>query len=143
MKSLPPVTTPPIQQSPENKKQFFPAPTSRYTLAHMSELSDQQVRILERLVSQGFVPVAFPLYAKAVGIRKGSCAALLDPVAGDGFRLFGEPCVLLDGNLTVRITEKGKSWFVWKKQRLEATRERIEELDRFVAELKMHLESRA
>jgi hypothetical protein len=109
----------------------------------MSELSALQVRILERLVSQGFVLVAFPLYANAVGIRKGSCAALLDPVAGGGFRLFGEPCVLLDGNLTVRITEKGKSWFVWKKQRLEATRDRIAELDRFVAELKMHLESRA
>jgi hypothetical protein len=109
----------------------------------MSELSALQVRILERLVSQGFVLVAFPLYANAVGVRKGSCAALLDPIAGNGFRLFGEPCVLLDGNLTVRITEKGKSWFVWKKQRLEATRERIAELDRFVAELKMHLESRA
>ena len=87
--------------------------------------------------------MAFPLYANAVGIRKGSCAALLDPIAGSGFRLFGEPCVLLDGNLTVRITEKGKSWFVWKKQRLEATRERVEELDRFVSDLKWFLESRA
>ena len=109
----------------------------------MSELSPLQVRILERLISQGFTVVAFPLYANAVGIRKGSCAALLDPVAERGFRLFGEPCILLDGNLTVRIKDKGKSWFVWKKQRLEATRERIEELDRFVAELNLALESRA
>ena len=109
----------------------------------MSELSPLQVRILERLVSQGFTLVAFPLYANAVGIRKGSCAVLLDSIAGDGFRLFGEPCVLLDGNLTVRITERGKSWFVWKKQRLEATSERVEELDRFVSELKLLLESRA
>ena len=109
----------------------------------MNELSPLQVRILERLVSQGSTLVAFPLYANAVGIRKGSCAALLDPIVGGGFRLFGEPCVLIDGNLTVRITEKGKSWFVWKKQRLEATRERIEELDRFVSELKLLLESRA
>jgi hypothetical protein len=30
---------------------------------------------------------------------------------------------------------------VWKKQRLEATPERLLELDRFVAELKMLLES--
>jgi hypothetical protein len=109
----------------------------------MSELSALHVRILERLVSHGFVPVAFPLYANAVGIRKGTCAALLDPVAGGGFRVFGEPCVLIDGNLTVRITEKGQSWFVWKKQRLEATSERIAELDLFVSELKMLLESRA
>jgi len=108
----------------------------------MSEPSALQVCILERLVSQGFTLVAFPLYANAVGIRKGSYAALLEPIAGDGFRLFGEPCVLLDGNLTVRITEKGKSWFVWKKQRLEATPERVAELDRFVSELKMQLEPR-
>lgn len=109
----------------------------------MNELSSHQVAILERLVSHGFTPVAFPLYANAVGLRKGSCAALLEPVANGGFRLFGEPCILVEGNLTVRITEKGKSWFVWKKLRLEATPERMEELNQFVVELKAHLELRA
>jgi hypothetical protein len=106
----------------------------------MNEFSPQQIAILERLVSKGFVPVAFPLYANAVGIRRGSCAALLEPVANGGFRVFGEPCFLLDGNLTVRITEKGKSWFVWKKQRLEATAQRLSELEQFVVELKLLLE---
>jgi len=106
----------------------------------MSDFSPQQLAILQRLIANEFTLVAFPLYANAVGVRKGSCAALLDPIANGGFRVFGEPCVLLDGNLTVRITEKGKSWFVWKKQRLEATPERVSELDRFVAELKMLLE---
>jgi hypothetical protein len=105
----------------------------------MNELTSRQVAILERLVSDGFSIVAFPLYANAVGVRKGICAALLDPIAGGGFRLFGEPCVLLDGNLTVRVTDKGKSWFVWKKQRVEATPERIAELDRFVSEVKLLL----
>jgi hypothetical protein len=109
----------------------------------MNELSPQQMAMLERLFSQGFVPVAFPLYANAVGLRKGNCATLLEPVANGGFRLFGEPCMLLEGNLTVRITEKGKSWFVWKKLRVEATVGRVKELDNFVAELKLHLESRA
>ena len=106
----------------------------------MNEFSLQQIGILQRLVAKEFILVAFPLDANAVGVRKGSCAALLDPIANGGFRVFGEPCVLLDGNLTVRITEKGKSWFVWKKQRLEATSERLAELDRFVAELKILLE---
>jgi hypothetical protein len=46
----------------------------------------------------------------------------------------------LDGNLTVRITEKGKTWFVWKKQRLEATPERVLELENFVNDIKMLLE---
>ena len=106
----------------------------------MNELSPQQIGILERLVAKEFILVAFPLYANAVGVRKESCAALLDPIANGGFRVFGEPCVLLEGNLTVRITEKGKSWFVWKKQRLAATAERVVELERFVAELNLLLE---
>jgi hypothetical protein len=107
----------------------------------MNEFSPQQIAILERLVAKEFNLVAFPLYANAVGVRKGSCAALLDPIANGGFRVFGEPCVLLDGNLTVRISEKGKSWFVWKKQRLEATAERVSELETFVGELKLLLET--
>ena len=106
----------------------------------MDEFSIQQIGILERLAAKEFVLVAFPLYANAVGVRKGSCAALLDPIANGGFSVFGEPCMLLDGNLTVRITEKGKTWFVWKKQRLEATAERVTELERFVAELELLLE---
>jgi hypothetical protein len=106
----------------------------------MNEFSPQQIAILERLVAKEFHLVAFPLYANAVGVRKRSCAALLDPIANGGFRVFGEPCVLLEGNLTVRITEKGKSWFVWKKQRLEATPERLSELRNFVAELKLLIE---
>jgi hypothetical protein len=106
----------------------------------MNEFSLQQIAILQRLIAKEFVLVAFPLYANAVGVRKGSCAALLDPAASGGFRVFGEPCMLLEGNLTVRITEKGKSWFVWKKQRLEATAERIAELENFVSELKLLLE---
>lgn len=106
----------------------------------MNEFSPQQIGILERLVAKGFILVAFPLYANAVGVRKGSCAALLDPIANGGFRVFGEPCVLLKGNLTVRITEKEKTWFVWKKQRLEATTERLAELEIFVAELELLLD---
>jgi len=106
----------------------------------MAEFSAQQIAILQRLIAKEFAIVAFPLYANAVGVRKGSCAALLDPIANGGFRLFGEPCLLLDGNLTVRIKEKEKTWFVWKKQRLEATPERLSELERFVEELQLSLE---
>ncbi len=106
----------------------------------MNEFSAQQIDVLRRLIAKDFAIVAFPMYANAVGVRKGSCAALLDPIANGGFRLFGEPCILLEGNLTVRIKEKEKSWFVWKKQRVEATPERLSELEAFVAELKLLLE---
>lgn len=107
----------------------------------MNELSASQISILERIASRGFNIVAFPLYANAVGVRKGNCAALLDPISNGGLRLYGEPCFLLEGNLSVRVTEKGKTWFVWKKQRIEATAERISELEAFVGELKLLLEA--
>ena len=106
----------------------------------MNQFSPQQIATLERLIAKEFALVAFPLYANAVGVRNGTCAALLDPIPNGGFRVFGEPCVLLEGNLTVRITEKGKTWFVWKKQRVEATAERLAELENFVTELKLLLE---
>jgi hypothetical protein len=64
----------------------------------MIELTPQQITILQRIISREFQVVAFPLYANAVGIRRGNYAALLDPIAAGGFRVFGEPCVLLDGN---------------------------------------------
>ena len=107
------------------------------------QLIPQHLAALERIASSGFAVVAFPLYANAVGVRKGEYAALLDPAADGSFRLFGEPCMLLEGNLTVRIADKGRSWFVWKKQRIEATPERLQQLREFVDSIKVLLEPRA
>ncbi len=43
----------------------------------------------------------------------------------------------------MRVTQKGKSWFVWKKERLEATPERLAEMETFTTQektlLKPHL----
>jgi hypothetical protein len=109
----------------------------------MLELTLQQVAALERLAAQGFQVVAFALYANAVGLRKGNCAALLGPVAGGGLKLFGEPCYLVDGNLSVRVARSGKQWFVWKKKQVEAVPERLAELERFTEELSNLLHAEA
>jgi len=109
----------------------------------MPEISPEQITILERLAAHGFVPVAFPLIANAIGIRKGNCAALLKPLAAGGFLVYGEPCIMVDGNLTVRLTRAGRSWFVWKQRRREATPELLSELESFVSELKSLLAPRA
>ena len=101
----------------------------------MLELSPPQIAVLERLVARGFEPLAFPLYAGAVGVRKGNCAALLQPVQGGTLRLFGEPCYLVGGNLSVRVCRADKQWFVWKKNQLEASAARLAELDQFTSEL--------
>jgi hypothetical protein len=99
------------------------------------ELTREQGEILERLHGQGFQIVAFPMYANYLGVRKGNCAALLAPVASDGFILFGAPTCLIGENLTARVRHEDGEYFVWKKDRLPATPERIAELERFSAEL--------
>lgn len=106
------------------------------------ELTPQQIRILESLQKRAFEIVAFPMYANHVGVRKGNCAALLGPATGAGsaFTIFSGPFYLINGNLTVKIRENGRDWFVWKKERLEVTAERRAELQAFAKELRIALQ---
>lgn len=101
----------------------------------MLKLTPEQVALLERLAAQGFQVVSYPLYANTVGVQKGNCTALLGPAESGGFRLFGEPSYLVEGNLAVRVARAGRQWFVWKKKQVEATPERMRELEHFAKEL--------
>ncbi|MGH9685397.1 MAG: hypothetical protein ACRD4S_17520 [Candidatus Acidiferrales bacterium] len=107
------------------------------------EITPQQSGILKRLQDGGFGIAAFPMYADYIGVRKGNCAALLAPDPNGGFRLFGAPSYLLGDNFSARVGQNGHSWFVWKQNKLEATPERIAELDAFSAELSDALLQRA
>jgi hypothetical protein len=99
------------------------------------EPTPRQIGILQRLQKRDFQIVAFPMYASHIGVRKGNCAALLAPIAAGGFSVFGTPAYLIAGNLGVSIVRDGQKWFVWKKERLEATPERLTELSQFATEL--------
>lgn len=99
------------------------------------ELTQHQARALERLQAQGFQIVAFSLYPNYVGVRKGNCAALLAPILSEGFAVYGTPAWLVGDNFGVRVKRNDGEWFVWKKERVEATPERVAELERFSAEL--------
>lgn len=101
----------------------------------MSELTPTQIAVLERLVEHGFSPAAFPLYANAIGIRRGPFAALLAPAETGSLRLLGEPCYLIEGNFSVRVRRRGRLYFVWKKREVEATPELLAELVHLAAEL--------
>jgi hypothetical protein len=107
------------------------------------ELSPKQIAILETIASRGFAIVAFPLYASAVGVGKGNCAALLSPVPDGGLSLLGDACWLVDGNLSVKVLKNGAQWFVWKKQEIEATPERLSETASFRDELENLLIAKA
>jgi hypothetical protein len=101
----------------------------------MAELTPAHVAVLERLVEHGFTPVAFPLYASAVGVRRGSFAALLAPAGDKALKIMGEPCYLIGSNLAVRTRRHGQPVFVWKEKSVEATPELLQELARFSDDL--------
>jgi hypothetical protein len=103
------------------------------------DLTPQQISILEHLHTRDFQIVAFPMYANYVGVRKGSCAALLAPAAADQLKLHGQPSYLIGGNFSVRVTREGRDWFIWKKEKLEVTAARLAELEDFTTQLSQTL----
>jgi hypothetical protein len=103
------------------------------------ELTPPQTAALQRLVERGFSLVAFPLYASAIGVRRDSFAALLEPVAAGGFRVLGEPCYLIDGNLTVRVRRGLGQYFVWKSKSVAATPDLLAQLAHFSQDLQTAL----
>ena len=98
------------------------------------ELTVGQIALLERLRTRGFQLVAFALYEKKIGVRKGNCVALLDPEEGQ-LSVFGEPAYLVAGNLSAMVAAADGKFFIWKQNRVPATPERLEELERFGKEL--------
>jgi hypothetical protein len=111
---------------------FTPRPR---VLPDMQQLTPAQLSILDRVAASGFAIVAFPLYASAIGVRRGSFAALLVPVEPGGLGILGAPCYLIDGNLSVRVTRKGRRVFAWKNREVEATPELLAELRQFAADV--------
>jgi len=101
----------------------------------MVDLSPHQMQIIERLFKAGFRPIAIPLYESALCMRKGDCAALLATVPNGGIKLLAPPSYLVEGNLSVKLTRGSGEVFVWKKKEVEATPEKLKELESFRLEL--------
>ena len=101
----------------------------------MPELTPHQMRVFERLFEAGFRPIAIPPYESALCVRRGECAALLSPVPNAGLRLLAAPTYIVDGNLSVKLKRGKDEIFVWKKKEIEATPERLQELEGFRRDL--------
>ena len=106
----------------------------------MPELTPQQMKIFERLFGAGFRPIAIPPYENALCVRRGECAAVLTPVPNGGVRMLAPATYIVDGNLGVKLKKGDREVFVWKKREIEATPERLEELEAFRRELTSILE---
>lgn len=106
-----------------------------------AELTEAHLPQLQALRARAFELVHFPLFAGYVGVKKGSCAALLEPLPEGRLRVFAPPAYVLDGNLAARVEQGGEEWFVWKSRRVRATEERRAALRRFEEELRTLLAS--
>ena len=101
----------------------------------MVELTPQQMQMMERLFEAGFRPIAIAPYENALCLKRGDCAAVLAPVPNGGLKVLAPPSYLVAGNLSVKLKRGPGEVFVWKKNEVEATPERLEELAVFKREL--------
>ncbi len=101
----------------------------------MAELKPEIISRLQALVADGFTIVAFPMYERYIGVKKGNCAVLLNRSADGSLSFYTRPCHLVEGHLSARVEIEGKGWFVWKGHRVEATPERLVELENFTTHL--------
>ena len=99
------------------------------------ELTEGQMRVVERLFGAGFRPIAIPPYENALIVRKGECVALLGPVENGGLKVLAPVTFLVDGNLSVRLKKGSGDVFVWKKKEVAATEAMLRELEEFRVEL--------
>jgi hypothetical protein len=107
----------------------------------MFEFTPRQMKILEELVAAGFRPLAIPPYESALCLRRGDCAVVLSQDPAGGLRMLAPPSYIIDGNLSVKLKRGAKEVFVWKKNELEVTTERSNELEKFRIDLSRILQS--
>jgi hypothetical protein len=101
----------------------------------MVELTPQQMKTMERLWEAGFRPLAIPPYENALFLKRGDCAAVLAPVPNGGLKVLAPPSYMVAGNLSVKLKRSSGNVFVWKKNEVEATPEKLRELESFRREL--------
>ena len=101
----------------------------------MVELTARQMKTMERLFAAGFRPIAIPPYENALCRKRGDCVAVLAPVPNGGLKVLAPPSYLVAGNLSAKLRRGSGEVFVWKKNELEATPDRLEELARFRRDL--------
>jgi hypothetical protein len=97
---------------------------------------------LQAIYLAGFEIETFEHFPNTVGLKKGSCIALVQPTS-TGLRLIGQPGWHMGEVLGVLVEQAGKKVFQAKSELVEATPERLAELESFRAELAELMSPRA
>ena len=91
-------------------------------------------RQLQAIYLAGFAIETFERFPNAVGLTKGSCIALVEPTP-HGLRLIGQPGWQMGDVLGVLVHRSGAPVFQSKGELVDATPERLAELESFRQEL--------
>ena len=89
---------------------------------------------LEAFYLAGFEIETFERFPNSLGLRKGNCIALVQ-AAPDGLRIVGQPGWRMGELLGVLVERAGQRVFQAKSELVEATPERLRELEGFQREL--------
>ena len=89
---------------------------------------------LQRLYVAGFELQTFDRYPKCVGVSRGNCIALMVPGV-DGLQILGTPGWRMGEVLGVLTEVGGRKVFQAKQEVVEATAERMAELEEFRRDL--------
>ena len=85
---------------------------------------------LQTFYLAGFEIRVFERFPNTVGLSKGHCIALVQPSA-DGLRLLGQPGWQMGEVLGVLVQRGGQQVFQAKSEMVDATPERLSELEEF------------
>jgi len=97
---------------------------------------------LEAIYLAGFEIETFERYPNSLGLRKGNCIALVQ-ASPDGLKTIGQAGWQMGEVLGVLVERAGKQVFQAKSELVEATPERLRELEDFRHELEDLLSPRA
>jgi hypothetical protein len=89
---------------------------------------------LQAIYLAGFEIETFDRLPNTVGLAKGNCIALVQPTVG-GLKLIGQPGWHMGEILGVLVEQAGRKIFQAKSELVEATPERLAELEDFCQEL--------
>jgi hypothetical protein len=97
---------------------------------------------LQAIYLAGFEIETFDRFPNTLGLMKGSCIALVQPTE-TGLRMIGQAGWHMGEVLGVLVEQAGKSLFQAKSELIEATPERLAELESFRRELDELMSPRA
>jgi hypothetical protein len=97
---------------------------------------------LQALYLAGFEIETFDRFPNAVGLIKGNCIALVQTTEA-GLHLIGQPGWHMGEVLGVLVAQAGRQFFQAKTELVEATPERLAELESFRRELDALMSPRA